>query len=120
MLRCVVSEKPKQWDAALPQIEFAFNTMVNRSIGKAPFDIVYTKVPNHTIDLLYLPQYTSNSVATLAEQIATIHSEVHQKLEASNLKYKAASDRHRRFKTFQEGDLVMVFLPPRKVSNRYL
>ena len=110
ILRCVASEKPKQWDAALPQIEFAFNTMVNISTGKAPFEVVYTKFPNQTIDLITLPQYKSTSAATLAEQIANLHFEVHQKLEANNLKYKAAADRHRRFKAFQEGDLVMVFL----------
>ena len=104
MLRYVASEKLKQWDTALPQIEFSFNTMVNRSTSKEPFDTVYTKMPNQTIE------YKSNSAATLAEQISTLHSEVHQKLEASNSKYKATSDCHYRFQTFQEGDLVMVFL----------
>ncbi|KAL5550235.1 hypothetical protein UlMin_000411 [Ulmus minor] len=78
--------------------------VVNRTLGSM------LRLPNQTIDLLSLPQYKSTSAATLAEQIASLHSEVHQKLEASNSKYKAASDRHRRFKTFEEGDLVMVFL----------
>ena len=35
-LRSVVGDNPKQWDVALPQVEFAFNSMVNRSTGKAP------------------------------------------------------------------------------------
>ena len=46
MLRSVAGEKPKQWDVTLPQVEFTFNNMVNRFIGKALFAIVYTKVPN--------------------------------------------------------------------------
>ena len=46
MLRCVAGEKPKQWDVALPQVEFAFNSILNRSTGKAPFTVVYTKTPN--------------------------------------------------------------------------
>ncbi|KAL5538163.1 hypothetical protein UlMin_045629 [Ulmus minor] len=79
--------------------------VVNRTLGS-----MLRCLPNQTIDLITLPQYKSTSAATLAEQIANLHSEVHQKLEANNLKYKAAADRHRRFKAFQEGDLVMVFL----------
>ena len=84
--------------------------MVNWSTCKAPFDTVHTKMPNQSIDSLFLPQYKSTYATTLAEQIATLHSEVHHKIEASNLKYKTTTDRHRSFKAFQEGDLVMVFL----------
>ena len=69
MLRSVVGDKPKQWDATLPQVEFAFNSMTNRSTGKAPFAIVYTKEPNKTIDLIVLPQPKSKPTATLAEHI---------------------------------------------------
>ena len=57
MVYCIAGERPKQWDAAIPQVEFALNTMVNCSTGKVPFAIVYTKVPNQTIDLLQLPQF---------------------------------------------------------------
>ena len=44
MIRSVCGEKPKQWDVALPQIEFAFNSMPNRSTKKEPFEVVYTGV----------------------------------------------------------------------------
>ncbi|KAK0576545.1 hypothetical protein LWI29_019351 [Acer saccharum] len=80
------------------------------SPGKAPFEIVYTKVPNQTVDLLALPQFRSKPAATLAEHIQQLHQEVHTRLDESNSRYKAAADSHRRFKDFQEGDLVMVFL----------
>ena len=110
MLRSVVGDKPKQWDTTLPQVEFAFNSMTNCSTGKAPFAVVYTKEPNKTIDLIVLPQPRSKPAATLAEHIQQIHSKGHQQLEDSNSKYKAIDDRHRRFKAFQEGDLVMVFI----------
>lgn len=33
MVRCIVGEKPKLWHLALPQAEFAFNSMINRSTG---------------------------------------------------------------------------------------
>ena len=33
MLRSLVADRPKQWDLALSQAKFAFNSMVNRSTG---------------------------------------------------------------------------------------
>ena len=55
MLCCVAGDRPKQWDVGLPQVEFAFNSITDHSIGKAPFEILYTKSPNHIVDLLIFP-----------------------------------------------------------------
>lgn len=41
MLRCVRGDKQQNWETALPQVEFAYNSMVNRSTGKTPFEVVY-------------------------------------------------------------------------------
>jgi len=41
MLRSIVGEKPKQWDLNLPQAEFSYNSLVNGSIGKYSFQVVY-------------------------------------------------------------------------------
>jgi hypothetical protein len=46
----------------------------------------------------------------MATQGQTVQEEVRQRLEATNAKYKAAVDRHRRRQVFEEGDSVMVFL----------
>ncbi|KAL5787811.1 hypothetical protein ACOSP7_004760 [Xanthoceras sorbifolium] len=46
----------------------------------------------------------------MADKAAQVHSEVKQKLEQSNAKYKSDADKHRRFKSFDIGDLVMVHL----------
>lgn len=107
MIRCLASDKPKQWDLALPQAEFAFNNLVNRSTGRSPFSIVYTKCPATTVDLIYLPTLKNKSAGQLAAEISATHNEVRAQLEASNAKYKAAADLHRREKVFDEGDLVM-------------
>ena len=40
LLRCLVGDKPSNWEVVLAQVEFAYNNSVNRSTGKTPFEIV--------------------------------------------------------------------------------
>nr|GMC90377.1 zf-CCHC domain-containing protein [Ipomoea batatas] len=74
--------------------------------------LLYTKVPNHAVDLLQLPRPKQghNTAEALAEQITTIQEEVKAKLESSNAKYKAAADKKRMKQVFNIGDDVMVYL----------
>ena len=37
LLRCLVGDKPSNWDTVLAQVEFVFNNYMNRSIGKTSF-----------------------------------------------------------------------------------
>ncbi|KAJ4719092.1 RNA-directed DNA polymerase [Melia azedarach] len=112
MLRCICGEKPKQWDAVLPQVEFAYNSMMNRSTGKTPFEVVYLQPPRHALDLVTLPALpgVSKAAENMAEKIQKIHEEVCASLESANEKYKQDADQHRRQKVFHEGDLVMAYL----------
>lgn len=106
MLRCVFGDKLKQWDVHLLQIEFAFNNMLNWSIGKSPFKIVYTRPLWFALDLVSLPKILGLSI-WLSQGV---QAEVRDKLEQTNTKYKQAADKYRRTKVFQERDLVMVYL----------
>ncbi|PKU70358.1 hypothetical protein MA16_Dca007109 [Dendrobium catenatum] len=108
MLRCFVQDHPKKWEEMLSQDEFAFNSMPNRSTGHCPFNIVYTKMPNHLVDVAVLPKCRSTAVAHAAKQFKNIVDRVHAQLTESNLKYKQQADSHRRFKKFYPGDLVML------------
>jgi hypothetical protein len=86
--------------------------MLNQSTGKAPFKVVYGRTPRLAIDLAALPKLPGVSVAVehLAERVKATQEGVRRHLEKSYAKYKAAADKGRRSKIFQEGDLVMVFL----------
>lgn len=55
LLRCLVGTNLKSWDMKLSQAEFAHNSAMNRSTGKAPFFIVYGLLPRGLVDLLQLP-----------------------------------------------------------------
>ena len=82
------------------------------STGKAPFEVIYGRTPRFAVDLAALPKLPGASVATehLAEQVKATQEGVCQHLEESYAKYKTATDKGRRSKIFQEGDLVMVYL----------
>jgi hypothetical protein len=97
---------------ALAQVEFAYNNMVNRSTGKAPFEVVYRRTPRLAVDLAALPKLPGAIVAVkhLAERVKATQDGVRQHLEESYAKYKTAADKGRQSKIFREGDLVMVYL----------
>ena len=124
LIRCLSGEKPRQWDLALAQAEFAYNSSKNRSTGYAPFQIVYAKIPNHTLDLVSLPSLPNSHVTAdeMIDSLANLHKTVKLHLEAANAKYKADADKHRRFKSYTEGDMVMVYLSkdrfPRGTYNK--
>ena len=46
----------------------------------------------------------------MAENWQSMTKEVREKIEKSNAKYKAATDKHKRKQLFTVGDQVMVFL----------
>ena len=112
LIRCISGEKPKQWDLALSQVEFAYNSSVSRSTGKSPLAFVYCMPPKHALNLiplLELPR-VSQAAENMAERIQTMQEEVRQKLEVTNAKYKEAADKKRREKVFNVGDLVLDYL----------
>lgn len=73
--------------------------MTNRSTGKNPFSILYSKPPSFTVDLVTLPSFRSKASGVRAEEVQNMSTQ-----------YKLHADAHRRKKTFQEGDLVLAHL----------
>ena len=80
----------------LPQVEFAYNSIVHCAIGKSPFSLVYTVVPNHLVNLVKLPKAHDFSVVveSMAKDMQTVKEETNARLEKINAKYKGTCDKH--------------------------
>lgn len=93
---------------------FAYNNMVNRSIDKTHFKIIYTCSPRNVCDLVVMPTINvvgdSKATANMAKKALKIHAEVRAHLKVVNAKYKAEADKHHCKKVFVRGDVVMAYL----------
>nr|GMD34416.1 zf-CCHC domain-containing protein [Ipomoea batatas] len=114
----------QQWDFALAQAEFAYNSSVPSAIGRSPFSVVYRKQPMHAVDLLRLPQnengslkldFGSSKAKIFVKQVTEIQEEVKAILNSNNSKNKAQADKRRRRQVFAVGDEVMVFIRKERV-----
>ncbi|KAA0039232.1 Transposon Ty3-G Gag-Pol polyprotein [Cucumis melo var. makuwa] len=107
---------PRQWDMALLQAEIAFNNMMNRTTGKCPFEIVYTKAPRLTFDLTSLPKEVEiqEEAEQLAERIQKLHREVIDRITKTTKSYKEEKNKKKKEVHFQVGDLVMAHLKKKR------
>ena len=111
MLRCLVGEKIGTWDLALPQAEFAYNSSVNRSTGLSPFEIVYGRHPLFPADISFRAiEKESEEANVFMRDRAEFFKQVHEKLQESNANYEKLKNQKRRAKTFEEGELVWVYV----------
>lgn len=109
----LVGSNLKTWDQKLPQAEFAYNRIVNRSTGLSPLTIVYGINPQSPLDLAPVPDLkrANNRAINFINQLKHIHEGVKKKLMESNAKYKAATDKKWRHVEFNVGDFVWAVLP---------
>lgn len=119
LLRCLVGDAVRTWDSRLPQAEFVHNHAVNRSSGFSPFQVIYGIMPRAPVNLSSLPDHTRlhGDASVFIDSILDTHARAYQQLEASTLKYKAATDTHRRRVVFREGDLVWVHLTRDRIPS---
>jgi len=91
--------------------EFAYNGSVNRTTGLSPFEIVNGFKPRQPVDLILMAHHhsrVSDSASAFASHIRALHEDIREKIMKSNTDYKVSADLHRRLRTFNVGDYVMV------------
>lgn len=50
--------------------------MMNKSNGKSPFEVVYMKSPNHTLDIMVLPKGKNKAAEICASNAIKVIQEV--------------------------------------------
>ncbi|GKC96671.1 RNA-directed DNA polymerase [Tanacetum coccineum] len=82
LLRSLIGDNAKQWDLILPQVEFAYNRLVNRTTGKSPFEVVYGRNPITPLDLVPVSEVGqfSEEGADQSEQIKELHRSVQERI----------------------------------------
>ena len=76
------------------------------------------KCPNHALDLVKLPKVLSLNVtpSDLAKQVQEVQTNAKNKLEKVDAKLEK-TDKNRRFKSFDVGDEVMVFISKARMQG---
>jgi len=101
----------------LPMAEFAYNGYVNRSTGLSPFEIVTEFKRRQPINLIPMAHHhsrVSDSTSAFASHIRALHKEIREKIIKNNVDYKASANLHRKLRTFNVDDYMMVRMRPER------
>ena len=82
-LRCLVGNKPSNWEMVLAQAEFSYNNSMNRSTGKTPIEIVTRMHPRGISDLRDVASEEKRSTPgeEFVDFMEYLHKEVKLRLE---------------------------------------
>ena len=114
-LGVLLEKNLKTWDLILPMSEFVYNGSVNRTTGLSPFEIVNGFKPRQPVDLILMAHHhsrVSDSTSAFTSHIRVLHEKIKETIMKKNTDYKASTDLHRRLRTFNVGDYVMVHMRP--------
>ena len=108
LLRGLVSKTQKDWDIKLAHAEFSYNRSPTYATGHSPFEVVYGVNPYMPLDLIPLPkdELVHKDTNDKLKAMMKLHQQVREKIEAVNELYKQKSNKHRKPRVFQDGDLV--------------
>ncbi|MCO5562110.1 hypothetical protein L7F22_015736 [Adiantum nelumboides] len=100
----LVRDNPAQWEHYLPLVEFAYNTTIHSSTGKAPFEIVGARKPPTMVKVMDDVFEADKFV----EDLDLAYQQVQRAIQKAQEKQKKARDKHRRRLHFREGDWVLL------------
>lgn len=119
MIRSVVQKAPKDWDLALPELDFEYNCLQHASTGLSPFEVDIGRVPHR-------PHTRSLEECTVKCHQAAIDMDRREcllkiakdSLATARCNQKYYADKRRRDLTFKTGDLVMLHSKAFEEPNR--
>ena len=112
LLRCITKEYMQTWDQIIGKVEYAYNDIVNRSIDKSPFEVVYGLHPREFFELRTMKHGSPSSsyAEDFSHSMREVHENVRNTLTENVDRVKQKVDASKRDLQFQTRDLVMVHL----------
>ena len=121
-LRAFCNDHQDDWDDYLDMLELGFNSAVQASTQRTPYELLYGTNPRLPIDLAIPRQESHNPAAVLrAERMQSALHFAREHLLTAQERQSAAANRHRRRDTFRVGDQVLLStegLQLRGLSNK--
>lgn len=110
LLRPYTLENQRDWDQKVPMVINARNTTVHSSTGFTPYEMIYARKPNETVQQEVDFEPSSEYVAKLKEAKKLIEACARKRHAKQLAKYKAAyAKRHRiNYDYLKPGDLVLI------------
>ena len=106
------------WDLIITRAKLAYNASPNYTTGMSPFEIAHGLVPRKPLDLVLVDPHirASKDNVAFAQHMSELHQYIHNRITQHNASHKQAPDLHRRQRSFDVGDQVMVQLKPERYS----
>jgi transposase InsO family protein len=122
MLRMFVEESQKDWDQYIPYVLMAYRSSVHESTKRTPNMLMFGREIDLPLDVAFgLPNNhvfgTEEYCQTLRERLEDSFEYVRDALQKSAERRKRYYDTSRRGKQYEEGELVWLFNPQRKIGK---
>lgn len=127
-LRCYINYEQNDWPMLLPSAEYAINNTLHETIGRSPFQVVYTFTPSIRKNIESNEQGSENKISKeRAEQIIEAQRELSAVWEHAQRSVTEQYNKHHRDIVFKEGDKVLLASKNiklhkvnRKLADKYL
>ncbi|RZB41307.1 Transposon Ty3-G Gag-Pol polyprotein [Glycine soja] len=111
LLRTVLRNNLKTWEACLPHVEFAYNRAVHGTTNCSPFEVVYGFNPLTPLDLLpNVSVFKHKEGQAKADYVKKLHKRVKDQIERKNKSYAKQANKGRKKVVFEPGDWVWVHM----------
>ena len=108
-LRAFCNDHQNDWDDYLDMLELGFNSAIQASTQKSPFELLYGMKPRLPIDVALAPIAPKNPAAILrAERMQQALTFAREHLLTAQERQVRNADRHRRQAAFAVGDFVLL------------
>ena len=121
MLKCMCSERPRDWDRYVSSLLFAYREAPQESLGFSPFALLYgrsVRGPMTILRELWTNEQPNNEIKTtyqcvidLKDRLSETCDLAQRMLQNSSCRYKKYYDQRKRSRDLNIGDQVLVLLP---------